>query len=129
MIKKKQGMGSARAVRDHFLTVCPAKVFNLTAGITAAAVLSAAFSAPAFASSPEFARSAEEWAQLRDNKIEYGELEGLIEEYNATVQNNQYSYRKFRDDYGDTNDEVSNEYLKLAKLTIVAIILTIPVKA
>ena len=114
MIKKKQGMGSARAVRDHFLTVCPAKVFNLTAGITAAAVLSAAFSAPAFASSPEFARSAEEWAQLRDNKIEYGELEGLIEEYNATVQNNQYSYRKFRDDYGDTNDEVSNEYLKLA---------------
>ena len=119
MIKKKQGMGSARAVRDHFLAVCPAKVFNLTAGITAAAVLSAAvlsaaFSAPAFASSPEFARSAEEWAQLRDNKIEYGELEGLIEEYNATVQNNQYSYRKFRDDYGDTNDEVSNEYLKLA---------------
>ena len=45
---------------------------------------SAAFSAPASASSPEFARSAEEWAQLKDNKIEYGELEGLIEEYNAT---------------------------------------------
>ena len=79
------------------------------------AVLSVSLSLPAYASSPEFARSEEEWARLKDNKIEYDELEGLIEEYNPTVQNNQYSYRKFRDDYGDTNDEVSDEYLKLAE--------------
>lgn len=79
------------------------------------ALLTAAWTAPVPASSPEFARSAEEWAQLQDNKIEYGELEGLIEEYNATVQNNQYNYRKFREDYGDTNDEISNEYYQLAE--------------
>lgn len=88
------------------------------AGMMAAALVAgfAAGASPAcvYASSPEFARSAEEWAQLRDNKIEYSELPGLIEEYNATVQNNQYSYRKFREDYGDTNDEVSEEYYKLA---------------
>ena len=44
----------------------------------------------AYAASPSFARTEEEWAKLRDNVIEYDELEGLIHEYNATVQNNQY---------------------------------------
>ena len=47
----------------------------------------------AYAASPSFARTEEEWAKLRDNVIEYDELEGLIHEYNATVQNNQYTYR------------------------------------
>ena len=47
--------------------------------------------------------------------IEYDELEGLIHEYNATVQNNQYTYQKFRQDYGDTNEEVAQEYYKLAQ--------------
>lgn len=46
---------------------------------------------PAWAS-PEFSRSAEEWARLRDNTLEYGELEGLIQEYNATVLNNRVQY-------------------------------------
>ena len=55
----------------------------LAAG-TAAVSVSAAL--PAYASSPEFARSAEEWAALKDNKIEYWEIEGLIQEYNPTVQ-------------------------------------------
>lgn len=89
----------------------------LSAALTSAALLIAVSvcSTPAFASSPEFARTAEEWAQLRDNRIEYGELEGLIEEYNATVQNNQYNYRKFREEYGDTNSQVSNEYYSLAE--------------
>lgn len=39
----------------------------------------------------------------------------LIHEYNATVQNNQYTYQKFRQDYGDTNEEVAQEYYKLAQ--------------
>ena len=63
----------------------------------------------AYAASPSFARTEEEWAKLRDNVIEYDELEGLIHEYNATVQNNQYTYQKFRQDYGDTNEEVAQE--------------------
>ena len=46
--------------------------------------------------------------------MEYWEIEGLIQEYNPTVQQNQYSYVKFRRDYGDTKDDVSNEYRRLA---------------
>ena len=68
------------------------------AALGAVTTVLAAGAFPASASSPEFARTAEEWARLRDNRIEYDELEGLIEEYNATVQNNEYNYRKFRED-------------------------------
>ena len=53
-----------------------------------AGVMMTAAPITAFAASPEFSRSAEEWAKLRDNTIEYDELEGLIQEYNATVQTN-----------------------------------------
>ena len=45
-----------------------------------------------FAASPEFARTSEEWARLRDNVLEYDELADLIHEYNVTVQNNQYIF-------------------------------------
>lgn len=68
-----------------------------------------------YGASPDFARIKEEWAKLKDNVIEYDELEALIHEYNATVQNNQYTYQKFRQDYGDTNEEVAQEYYKLAQ--------------
>lgn len=44
-----------------------------------------------FAASPEFARSAEEWERLRDNVLEYDEIPDLINEYNVTTQNNQYT--------------------------------------
>lgn len=81
-------------------------------------VMSAAMlaSAPmtALAGSPEFARSAEEWAKLRDNVLEYGELAGLIHEYNATVQKADIDYNEFRKEYGVTNDEVANRYYELA---------------
>ena len=69
----------------------------------------------AWAASPEFARTEEEWAKLEDNTIEYGELEDLVHEYNATVQNNYYTYSKFREDYGDTNADVSRAYQDLAQ--------------
>lgn len=73
-----------------------------------AAVLAA--SAPAgtvWAGSPEFARSAEEWAKLRDNVMEYDELAGLIHEYNVTVQNNQ---RDYNDKKNKTSDEIEQDY-------------------
>ena len=38
--------------------------------------------------SPEFAYSADKWASLRDNVMEYGELADLIHEYNPTVRSN-----------------------------------------
>ncbi len=66
------------------------------------------------AGSPEFARSAEEWARLRDNVLEYEEIPGLIREYNATVQKADIDYNEFRREYGITNDEVANRYYELA---------------
>ena len=39
--------------------------------------------------SPEFARTAEEWAVLRDNVLTWDEIPGLVNEYNATVRKNQ----------------------------------------
>lgn len=68
----------------------------------------------AFAASPEFARSAEEWAKLQDNKIEYDEIADLVHEYNATVQKNAIDLSKFRKDYGESNDEWANRYRELA---------------
>lgn len=68
----------------------------------------------ASAATPEFARSAEEWERLRDDKIEYDELSDLIHEYNATVRKNQIDLNEFRKDYGETNDEWSDRYRELA---------------
>ncbi len=79
----------------------------------AGAIMTAAPTA-AFAASPEFARSAEEWAKLQDNKIEYDEIADLVHEYNATVQKNAIDLSKFRKDYGESNDEWANRYRELA---------------
>ena len=42
---------------------------------------------------PEFAYSAEKWASLRDNIMEYGELADLVHEYNPTVISNRSTYK------------------------------------
>lgn len=68
----------------------------------------------ALASNPEFARTAEEWEKLRDNVLEYEEIADLIQEYNVTVQNNQYEYNKFIQDYGRTREDIADEYRELA---------------
>lgn len=80
-----------------------------------AGVLGAAAPMTALASSPEFTRSAEEWERLRDDVLEYEELADLIHEYNPTVQNNQYDYNKFIQDYGTTRDDIAEEYRDLAE--------------
>ena len=77
-------------------------------------VMLAAAPMTALAASPEFARTSEEWARLRDNKMEYDELEDLIAEYNTTVQTNQLDLNEFRRDYGDTKDDVSDKYRDMA---------------
>ena len=92
------------------------KEFKLKQNIRSACALSAIFLAaqsmavPALAS-PEFARSAEEWAQLGDNKLEWGEIAGLVHEYNATVLNNQKAYQK---DSGQDAEEIRNSLLDAA---------------
>lgn len=79
-----------------------------------AGMMAAAAPLAAYASSPEFARTAEEWAKLRDNVIEYDELEDLIQEYNVTVQTNQLDLSDFKQKYGDTKDDVSSKYQDMA---------------
>ena len=79
-----------------------------------AGLMLAAVPGTALAGSPEFARTAEEWATLRDDVIEYGELESLIEEYNTTVQTNWLDLNEFRKKYGETKDDVSAEYRDMA---------------
>ena len=66
------------------------------------------------ASSPEFSRTEEEWARLRDDVLEYDEIEDLIAEYNATVQTNQLDLNEFKKKYGDTKDDVSAKYRDMA---------------
>ena len=57
--------------------------------------------------SPEFAYSAEKWATLRDNKLEFDEISDLVHEYNPTVVQNEISYK----DYLTKNrDDVAQEY-------------------
>lgn len=62
--------------------------------VCAGAVLAMQAPQTVLAATPEFGRSAEEWARLRDNVLEYEELEDLIHEYNTTVLNNEQVYRR-----------------------------------
>ena len=48
-------------------------------------LLSSAVSLSTRAASPEFARTPEEWAVLRDNTLSWEEIPDLVNEYNATV--------------------------------------------
>ncbi|MEY8354776.1 TolC family protein, partial [Lachnospiraceae bacterium 54-53] len=66
--------------------------------------------ATAWAGSPEFARTPEEWAKLRDNVMEYDELAGLVREYNVTVQKNQLDISDKKNDRRITSDEYAQYY-------------------
>lgn len=69
--------------------------------------MTAAFPTSALAGSPEFAYTQEKWAALRDNVMEYEELNDLIHEYNATVLNNRAEYDDYR---GKSSDRFKNDY-------------------
>ena len=81
--------------------------------ITAAALL-AASAASVYAATPEFGKTQEQWDRLRDNTLEFDEIDDLIHEYNPTVKNNAADLKEFRKDYGTTNAEVSQKYADLA---------------
>lgn len=61
----------------------------------------------ACAGSPEFAYTAEKWAALRDDKLEYDEIADLVHEYNNTVIQNQIAYKEEKD---DDRDDVAQDY-------------------
>lgn len=69
--------------------------------------MTAAFPMSALAGSPEFAYTQEKWAALRDNVLEYEELNDLIHEYNATALNNRAEYDDYR---GKSSDRFKNDY-------------------
>ena len=53
------------------------KIWKRALSVSITGVMLAAAPMTALAASPEFARTSEEWARLRDNKMEYDELEDL----------------------------------------------------
>lgn len=71
--------------------------------------LSLSMALPGLAASPEFARTAEEWALLRDNVLSFEEIPDLIEEYNATVLANEAAYNS--DDMKLKNAQQTNDAL------------------
>ncbi|MBS6956190.1 MAG: TolC family protein [Enterocloster asparagiformis] len=87
--------------------------YKKTAGFLLAAVMCQAL-APvrAYAGSPEFAYTAEKWASLRDNTLEYDEIADLIHEYNNTVIQNQIEYADYR---GEDRDDISDDYYEAAQ--------------
>lgn len=89
-----------RRSKVGFLSICVGTALSLQAPMAAQAA------------SPEFARTAEEWEKLRDNVLEYGELEDLIHEYNVTVLNNEQKFRL--EERGQTIDDLIGDYLEAA---------------
>lgn len=80
------------------------------AGLMAAALPANAWAA--YSDTPEFAKTPQEWERLRDNTLEYDEIEDLVHEYNITVLNNRTSYRDY---LGDTSDDVAQRYRDAAQ--------------
>ncbi len=62
--------------------------------------------------SPSFTYSAEEWTSLRDNNLDYSEIDKLIHEYNPTVLANALSYNEQRD---KTSSDVAQSYYDAAE--------------
>lgn len=60
--------------------------------------------------SPEFAYSADKWAALRDNVMEYGELADLVHEYNPTVRSNRATLSdQKKQDLTEINDQLLDD--------------------
>ncbi len=64
----------------------------------------------------EQARTEEEWARLRDNTVEWDEIEDLVHEYNPTVSDMWISFRqdekdgKYNSDYEDVISMIEDNY-------------------
>ncbi len=82
-----------------------------TAACLAAAVTAAVLPLTAWAGSPEFAYSAEKWATMRDDILEYDEIADLVHEYNPTVVQNRISWQEEKD---QTSSEIAQSYYDAA---------------
>ena len=79
----------------------------LVLSILTAAAMTVTSPLQVMAENPEFAHDEATWARLRDNVMEYEELNDLIHEYNATVLNNRAEYDDYR---GKSSDRFKNDY-------------------
>lgn len=84
---------------------------RIAAGCVVCAAAAALSGVPAMAGSPEFAYTAEKWAALRDDKLEFEEIADLIHEYNNTVIQNEINYRDEKD---KDNDDIAQDYYDAA---------------
>lgn len=66
---------------------------------------------PAWAASPPFAYTEEQWEKLRDHTLEFEEIADLIHEYNSTVKKNAISYEDYK---GKDSEEIAQEYYDTA---------------
>ncbi len=82
---------------------------RMTATVLGAALLACSLPAAAFAATPPMAHTEEEWAHLRDNALEWYEIEDLIHEYNATVLKNREELSK--DERRNMDAEKVRDYL------------------
>ena len=85
------------------------KYGKIGAGCLAVVLCLGTMPVTAWAGTPEFAYTAEQWASLRDNQLEFTEIADLIHVYNNTVIQNQLEYEDFR---GEDADVKKLEYDK-----------------
>lgn len=78
---------------------------------TLGVMLSLSLCQNAWAASPPFAYTEEQWEKLRDNTLEFDEIADLIHEYNSTVKKNAISYADYK---GKDSDEIAQEYYDTA---------------
>lgn len=89
--RNREELSAEKAVNSIF-DMKKRKALNHAECAAAAMFLAAVLPFASFAESPEFARTQEQWALLRDDTLEWAEIPDLIREYNATVKANQAEY-------------------------------------
>lgn len=87
------------------------KYGKIGAGCLAVVLCLGTMPVTAWAGTPEFAYTAEQWASLRDNQLEFTEIADLIHVYNNTVIQNQLEYEDFR---GEDADDIADDYYDAA---------------
>ena len=87
------------------------KYGKIGAGCLAVVLCLGTMPVTAWAGTPEFAYTAEQWASLRDNQLDFTEIADLIHVYNNTVIQNQLEYEDFR---GEDADDIADDYYDAA---------------
>lgn len=62
-----------------------------------------------------FQRTQQEWDKLRDNTLEFQEIEALIEEYNPTFKANEREFIKAKNKNSSSNSKIRENYRQAAE--------------